>query len=403
MISNELLKKKIIEHYLYEVNYKKQQLKEIAEFKSGKTPQSTEICKSGNIPYYKVSDMNLVENKVYMNKNINYLREIGSYKLFPKHSIIFPKNGGALLTNKKRILTVDSLVDLNTGVLIPNEKIFYKYLYYFMLLVDFKYYFKGTALPTIDSKKFLEIIMPVPPSEEQEKIVKKIEELFELIDKKEKNNKEKEKLKTLLKEKILDSAIHGKLVENDLSLPAIDIEEIKENIPFDIPSNWKWCFYKNIGDSGIGLTYKPSNINNTGMIVLRSSNIQEGKLDLKDIVRVDCKVKDNIIARENDILICARNGSKRLIGKSCLLKNLNEKMTYGAFMTIFRTPYYRYVYWFMQSKHYYNQLHENTNTMTINQITQKKLGSLLVPIPPLEQQKKIVEKIEECFKLIEQL
>ena len=159
MISNELLKKKIIEHYLYEVNYKKQQLKEIAEFKSGKTPQSTEICKSGNIPYYKVSDMNLVENKVYMNKNINYLREIGSYKLFPKHSIIFPKNGGALLTNKKRILTVDSLVDLNTGVLIPNEKIFYKYLYYFMLLVDFKYYFKGTALPTIDSKKFLEIIL----------------------------------------------------------------------------------------------------------------------------------------------------------------------------------------------------------------------------------------------------
>ena len=206
----------------------------------------------------------------------------------------------------------------------------------------------------------------------------------------------------LLKEKILDCAIRGTLVENDEKISPLN--EIRENVGlFDIPKNWIWCRYENIGNSGIGLTYRPDNINDDGMIVLRSSNIQDGKLDLKDIVRVGCKVNDNIIVKENDILICARNGSKRLVGKSCLLNNMTESMTYGAFMTIFRTSYYKYVYWFMQSKCYYNQLSENTNTMTINQVTQKKLNSLLIPLPPLEEQHRIVEKIEQCFELIEQL
>ena len=416
MISNELLKKKILDEAIhgrliendpslkpidvesinddipFEIpnNWKWAKFSNLAECRMGKTILAENLTDNG-IPVYSATQ----ENKIF-----GFVKN--SELVLHRGDIVIPARGNSIgyatyILDKEATCT-------QTTICCQNIKILSKYLYF--CCYAFKslwFHFTGAAIPQITVKQLNKNLVPLPPLEEQEKIVKKIEELFELIDKKEKNNKEKEKLKTLLKEKILDSAIHGKLVENDLSLPAIDIEEIKENIPFDIPSNWKWCFYKNIGDSGIGLTYKPSNINNTGMIVLRSSNIQEGKLDLKDIVRVDCKVKDNIIARENDILICARNGSKRLIGKSCLLKNLNEKMTYGAFMTIFRTPYYRYVYWFMQSKHYYNQLHENTNTMTINQITQKKLGSLLVPIPPLEQQKKIVEKIEECFKLIEQL
>ncbi|MDD4795751.1 MAG: restriction endonuclease subunit S [Bacilli bacterium] len=286
-----------------------------------------------------------------------------------------------------------------------TDKIEIKYaLYYFMAYwSDYnKNKMFGAAIPYIRLGNLQDFNIKYPISiKEQISIVNKIEELFELIDRKEKNDQEKEKLKGYLKEKILDSAIHGTLISSDNSLSSL--KEKEENGLFDIPQKWIWCKYENIGTSGIGLTYKPENIKDNGIIVLRSSNIQDGKLDLKDIVRVDCKVNDNKIIKENDILICARNGSKRLVGKSCLLKNMTESMTYGAFMTIFRTPYYKYVYWFMQSKCYYNQLSENTNTMTINQVTQKKLNSLLIPLPPLEEQEKIVKKIEQCFELIEQL
>ena len=50
----------------------------------------------------------------------------------------------------------------------------------------------------------------------------------------------------LLKKKILDEAIRGRLIENDLSLPPVDVEESTDNIPFEIPNNWKWVEIKNV-------------------------------------------------------------------------------------------------------------------------------------------------------------
>ena len=439
MISNELLKEKIIlkatsgnlienneffkrqrykeiecERFKLPQNWIWTTLKEIIDYKNGYAFNSTMMSKNKNgTPVIKSA--NIGKKKVIIDSKTDYI-ENPTEKMW---NCIINKNDILMVLSSQssnvQPLGISAIYKFETPALLnqrvlklsARENINPDYLLYVINSIWFhdKLSNKAAGLAQANLKldHVLNMEVPLPPLEEQEKIVKKIEKLFEFIDKKEKNDKEKDKLKTLLKEKILDSAIRGELVENDLSLPIVDVEEIKEVIPFEIPNNWKWCCYKKIGVSGIGLTYKPNNINDKGMIVLRSSNIQDGKLDLKDIIRVSCEVKDNIIVNENDILICARNGSKRLIGKSCLLENLSEKMTYGAFMTIFRTPYYKYVYWFMQSKHYYKQLHENTNTMTINQITQKKLGSLLIPIPPLEQQEKIVEKIEKCFELIEQL
>ena len=172
-------------------------------------------------------------------------------------------------------------------------------------------------------------------------------------------------------------------------------------IPFEIPNGWEWARIKNVSQSYIGLTYKPQDINEKGIIVLRSSNIKDGKVVLQDIVRVTKDISDKLLVKENDIIICARNGSQKLVGKSALIGKLIEPITFGAFMAICKTSLYKYAYLFLQSDYFFSQLKKVSGTTTINQLTQDNLNSFLLPIPSFAEQQRIVEKIEELIPHIE--
>ena len=107
------------------------------------------------------------------------------------------------------------------------------------------------------------------------------------------------------------------------------------------------------------------------------------------------------MVKENDIIICARNGSQKLVGKSALIGKLIEPITFGAFMAICKTSLYKYAYLFLQSDYFFSQLKKVSGTTTINQLTQDNLNSFLLPIPPFAEQQRIVEKIEELIPHIE--
>jgi type I restriction enzyme S subunit len=176
---------------------------------------------------------------------------------------------------------------------------------------------------------------------------------------------------------------------------------IDDVIPFDLPEGWQWCRVRDVSRSYIGLTYKPSDVSQKGTIVLRSSNIQNGKLDLNDIVRVSSDIPEKLWVEKNDIIICARNGSKRLVGKSAIIDAMNESMTFGAFMAICKTPFYKYIYLFLQSDLFFSQLREVSGTTTINQLTQNNFNRFLVPIPPVNEQERIVEFCSTLMPYIE--
>ena len=175
---------------------------------------------------------------------------------------------------------------------------------------------------------------------------------------------------------------------------------IDDEIPFEIPSGWEWCRIRDISQSYIGLTYKPTDVTQAGTIVLRSSNIQEGQLDLNDIVRVSTPIPDKLWVEENDIVICARNGSKKLVGKSAIVDSLKEPMTFGAFMAICKTPIFRYVYNFLQSELFYAQLRGVSGTTTINQLTQNNFNNFLIPIPPFGEQQRIDERLQIIIPIV---
>jgi type I restriction enzyme S subunit len=129
------------------------------------------------------------------------------------------------------------------------------------------------------------------------------------------------------------------------------------------------------GETIIGLTYSPKDVVQTdGIIVLRSSNIQNGLIDYKDIVRVQKKIKNSLITKKDDILVCARNGSARLIGKNALIEESDANHSFGAFMMIYRSPQNRFIHHLMNTKRYFSQVGENLGAR-INQVTTSDLNS----------------------------
>ncbi len=142
----------------------------------------------------------------------------------------------------------------------------------------------------------------------------------------------------------------------------------------DLYNTSKKCKVSDVCTALIGLTYKPVNITESGTIVLRSGNIKNQELYLKDdIVRVsDITIKDEKYIKDKDILMCSRNGSARLVGKSCLIRNPEEKMSFGAFMTVIRTDYPYFMQSFFSSDFFKKQL-VGVKTASVNQITTSML------------------------------
>ena len=151
----------------------------------------------------------------------------------------------------------------------------------------------------------------------------------------------------------------------------------------DVPAHWTVTRLKYLGEAIIGLTYDPSQVVNgdSGTLVLRSSNVQKGKIILDDNVYVDATIPPDLITIIGDILICSRNGSRALIGKNATIDALSVGQTFGAFMTIFRSRHSRYVSWLLNSPLFEFQSGAFL-TSTINQLTVGVLNNFEVPLPP---------------------
>lgn len=167
-----------------------------------------------------------------------------------------------------------------------------------------------------------------------------------------------------------------------------------------IPDDWDAKPLGEIGDSLIGLTYRPSEVRKYGTLVLRSSNVQNGALCFDDNVFVDTDIPDRIMVRPGDILVCVRNGSRDLIGKSALVDERAVGMTFGAFMAVFRSEHGKLLHQVFQSEIFKKQINEHLGA-TINQITNKSLNSFKVPLPPTDEERtKIANALSEADALL---
>jgi type I restriction enzyme S subunit len=159
-----------------------------------------------------------------------------------------------------------------------------------------------------------------------------------------------------------------------------------------IPINWKVTKLKFIGSAIGGLTYSPNDVvedENSGTLVLRSSNIQNGKLSLHDNVYVNLEISEKLTLKKGDILICSRNGSQHLIGKNICIDERTEGSTFGAFMMIFRSNYYGYLNHFFNSPIFTSQSGLFL-TATINQLTSSTLNNFYLALPSSIEEQTII-------------
>ncbi|UOA17221.1 restriction endonuclease subunit S [Sulfitobacter dubius] len=166
---------------------------------------------------------------------------------------------------------------------------------------------------------------------------------------------------------------------------------------------WESKKLGDVGECRIGLTYSPDDVcAEGGTLVLRSSNVQNSRITYEDNVLVQSDVPTNVIVREGDILICVRNGSRSLIGKSAMISSADEGHAFGAFMATFRSQYGEYVFQLLQTDEFKRQVHRTLGA-TINQITNADLKSFKFLFPSLAEQRKIAAILRTWDEALEKL
>lgn len=166
-----------------------------------------------------------------------------------------------------------------------------------------------------------------------------------------------------------------------------------------IPEDWE---VKKLGELGKiinGLTYSPENIKENGTLVLRSSNVQNDKIVYDDNVFVEENISFNP-TKKDDVLICVRNGSRGLIGKTALIDEQASNVAFGAFMAIYRSNSNNYIYNYFKSNYFFKEVHKNLGA-TINSINNNDLKKFKIPLPPLSEQKKIADCLSTWDNAIE--
>lgn len=255
-------------------------------------------------------------------------------------------------------------------VLSKFEEVDGKYFYYFFSKNFLQEVEKYTAKSTVDSVRrpmIANMEFPLPPIREQQAIASVLSDFDEHID----------NLTKLIEKKkaIRDGALED-LVSGRTRLDGFD-------------GKWEEKSFKDLGDILTGLTYSPDNIRHYGKLVIRSSNVKDNKLSFVDNVFVDRACVNSEDIKKGDIIICVRNGSVALIGKSAYASS-DLDATFGAFMSNFRcknNDSSRFVYYFTKSVMFKNFVRQILGA-TINQITKTDLKrvTLNIPVDVAEQQ-----------------
>ena len=238
----------------------------------------------------------------------------------------------------------------------------------------------------IEMGAFDELLIPHPCLPEQQKIAEFLSTIDTVI------QKQKETVSAWEERK---KGVMQKLFSQEVRFKADDGSEFPE---------WEEKKLSEIASFHSGLTYTPDDVvdSENGVLVFRSSNIQNGRICYDDNVYVDKELKERNYVRLHDIVVCVRNGSKALVGKNALVTESDLNATWGAFMTVIRAKQnYEFVHQYLNSAFFKKEMYKDSGTATINQITTAMLNGCKLLVPSLSEQQKIAACLSSLDEVIE--
>ncbi|QXP74668.1 restriction endonuclease subunit S [Tenacibaculum sp. AHE15PA] len=334
-----------------------------------------------NGEYYFVNGNNLVNGSISINENTKKvsLEEFKKHKRpLSKNSILLSINGtigNLAFYNNENIVLGKSACYINLQKDLPIN--FY---YYILQTPKIKKYFlselTGSTIMNLSLRTIKATKLIVPPLTEQQKIASFLTDVDDKITKLTKKKELLEHYKKGVTKKIFNQELRFKDDEGN-EFPVWEEKRLGE-----------------IGSIVSGLTYSPNDIDENGVLVLRSSNVKKRLIALNDNVFVNVEEGKFNPVKLNDILICVRNGSKRLIGKNAIIKEEHIGLAFGAFMTVYRSNYNRFLFHFFDSQYYKKEVHKNLGA-TINSINGGDLKKFKVPFPCIAEQIKIANFLSD--------
>ena len=181
--------------------------------------------------------------------------------------------------------------------------------------------------------------------------------------------------------------------------------------PYKLPENWCWTKIGSISSLHRGVSYKKTDAHTerreNSCLVMRGGNICEGSIDTEaDNIYVDISlVVENQIVRKNDIIIVASTGSTKVIGRAGISKMDYLDVAFGAFLLLVRPSTkvnQRYIDYFFLSDNYRNRIKKLASGININNIRGEYITETLVPLAPLAEQQRIVDRIESLFTKLDE-
>ena len=387
-------------------------LGKIGSIVSGGTPKRSEksYWDNANIPWITPASMSATQNEiVYKNNDLKFINKNGlehsSAHLISANSVVVSSRAPIGYVN---IVPFDYTTNQGCKSIVPYTDIENKYIYFVIKFVTPDMYKRasGTTFKEISGTRFGETVIPLPPLEEQGRIAAKIAQLFALLRKVESSTQQYVELQTLLKSKVLDLAMRGKLVKQDPNdEPAsVLLEKIKaekeqlvkekkikkskplppitdEEKPFKIPDSWEWVKLGDIITLTSGKQLTKNRMNNNFQYSVFGAN---GKIGYFKEYNVN----------PNTILI-GRVGSVGSI-------NLTTGNTWATDNTLIVTPICKNnlsVVW-LEYLLQFSNLKNLASRTSQPVISATKVGNVIIPFPPLSEQNRIATKIVQLLGLL---